>query len=155
MCLGEPSLTPADAPPSDILGMSHVLLGLPLIRLHPSFYSTGPVFVSHYYDVQSQTDWANLWHSTWSKLEDEVERIEGKGADTTEEKKRAHVGPPASNVEVVLRGVGQGWDAQDGAGAGAGAGTKTKGGKDAPIKGEVWVRGPGVVSRLGKETADG
>jgi hypothetical protein len=65
--------------------MSHVLLGLPLIRLHPSAFSTGPIFVSHYYDVQSQTNWATMWRSMLSQLEDEVERIGGKQGDVEEE----------------------------------------------------------------------
>lgn len=53
--------------------------------------------------------------------------------------KQAHVGPPASNVEVLLKGEGieKQLEAQE------------------ELKGRVWARGPSVFEVLGKESRDG
>ncbi|WVQ64344.1 uncharacterized protein L199_002506 [Kwoniella botswanensis] len=116
-----------DAPPPDALGASHLLLSLPLTRLHPSPYSTGPVFVTHFYDLQSPgvahiLKGVDMWENKTS----------------TGEKEIVHSGPPASNVEVVLKG-----DRVD-------EGHKEEGGNE-PIKGRIWIRGPSVLDRVDRE----
>ncbi|EIW73123.1 hypothetical protein M231_06039 [Tremella mesenterica] len=105
-----------DGPPADSLGMSHLLLSLPLTRLHPSFYATGPIFVSHFYDLQTP---ASSLQRMVSKVEDAVEE-------------RAHVGPPATNIEVILKGEEVHLNREDGY----------------ALEGEVFVRGPSVLERI-------
>ncbi|KAK4686758.1 hypothetical protein P7C73_g3360, partial [Tremellales sp. Uapishka_1] len=73
-----PSLTrDPDTPSMSLLSLSHLLLSLPVTRLFPSPYSASPIFVSHFYDLQSP-------------LEDV----------------KSHTGPPATNTEVLLKGPG-------------------------------------------------
>ncbi|WVW81314.1 hypothetical protein I302_103305 [Kwoniella bestiolae CBS 10118] len=112
-----------DAPPPDALGASHLLLSLPLTRLHPSPYSTGPVFVTHFYDLQSP----GVGH-----ILKEVDMWESKTPSGKPE--IVHSGPPASNVEVILKGdeVEKGFK-EDG---------------DEPIDGKIWIRGPSVLERV-------
>ncbi|UOH79436.1 hypothetical protein LQV05_000441 [Cryptococcus neoformans] len=105
-----------DAPSPTALGASHLLLSLPLTRLHPSLYSSGPVFVSHFYDLQSP----GVNHVL-------------KQIDMWESAEKAHSGPPASNVEVILKGEGVD-EAHD------------KGGKW--IEGRVFIRGPSILERV-------
>ncbi|KAK8844727.1 hypothetical protein IAR55_006577 [Kwoniella newhampshirensis] len=105
-----------DAPPPTALGASHLLLSLPLTRLHPSIYSTGPIFVTHFYDLQSPgvshiLKEVDLWRS----------------AD------KVHSGPPATNVEVRLKG--EGVDAAHDA-------------EGSWIEGRIWVRGPSILERV-------
>ncbi|WVR03122.1 hypothetical protein IAU60_000112 [Kwoniella sp. DSM 27419] len=102
-----------DAPPPNALGASHLLLSLPLTRLHAAPYSTGPIFVTHFYDLQSPGV---------SHILKEVDLW--KAAD------RVHSGPPASNVEVLLKGEGVD-SAHDAQGRW--------------IEGRVWIRGPSVL----------
>lgn len=78
-----------DAPSPTALGASHLLLSLPLTRLHPSLYSSGPVFVSHFYDLQSP----GVNHVL-------------KQVDMWESTEKSHSGPPSSNLEVMLKGEG-------------------------------------------------
>nr|XP_031862082.1 uncharacterized protein CI109_002495 [Kwoniella shandongensis]KAA5529154.1 hypothetical protein CI109_002495 [Kwoniella shandongensis] len=105
-----------DAPPPTALGASHLLLSLPLTRLHPSVFSTGPVFCTHFYDLQSPGV---------SHILKEVDLW--KSAD------KVHSGPPASNVEVRLKGekVDEAFDAEGTA-----------------ISGRIWIRGPGILERI-------
>ncbi|OCF34867.1 hypothetical protein I316_03413 [Kwoniella heveanensis BCC8398] len=118
-----------DAPPPNALGASHLLLSLPLTRLHPSLYTAGPVFVTHFYDLQSPgvshiLKEVNLW----------------KSAD------KVHSGPPASNVEVFLKGD----KVEDGH-------TNDQGGEAKAIHGGIWIRGPSVLERVdgGGNVSDG
>jgi long-chain acyl-CoA synthetase len=105
--------------------LSHLLLSLPLTRLHPSPYSAGPVFVSHYYDIQSaQIPSAYLDKVFTSTIQ--------------QGEKKAHVGAPGSNVEVKL--VGEGVEGAE------------EGGEKS---GRVWVRGPAIGERLGVEGKNG
>ena len=106
-----------DAPPAESLGLSHLLLSLPLTRLHSSPFSTGPVFVTHFYDLQSPVPDLTLKFSS----------------------NKAHCGPPASNVEVLLKG-------SDVEGTGEEHGV---------LKGRVWIRGPSVLEHVGGDTVDG
>ncbi|WVQ82846.1 hypothetical protein IAT38_004981 [Cryptococcus sp. DSM 104549] len=112
-----------DAPPPTALGASHLLLSLPLTRLHPSIYSTGPIFVTHFYDLQAPGV---------SHILKEVDLW--KSAD------KVHSGPPASNVEVLLKGehVDAGHEEKG----------DEKSGEGKVIQGRVWVRGPSVLERV-------
>ncbi|GMK53536.1 hypothetical protein CspeluHIS016_0101220 [Cutaneotrichosporon spelunceum] len=89
---------------------SHAVLSLPLTRLTVSPVSAGPLFASHFYDLQSPV------------VPDVYKPTGGN---------KAHTGPPASNVEVVLRGVHEPL-AEEG-----------------EVAGRVWVRGPAVLERQG------
>jgi long-chain acyl-CoA synthetase len=68
--------------------MSHLLLGVPTSRLHPSARSAGPIFASHFYDLQIPAVPNYLAPLTFE-------------SDAAE---RAHTGPPAVNIEVKLVG---------------------------------------------------
>lgn len=68
--------------------MSHVLLGVPTSRLHPSPRSAGPVFASHFYDLQIPTVPNYLTPLVFDSAPAE----------------RAHTGPPAVNIEIKLAG---------------------------------------------------
>ncbi|KAL7423590.1 hypothetical protein Q5752_001170 [Cryptotrichosporon argae] len=117
-----------DAPAPEALARSHVLLSLPLTRLHPSAFSAGPVFVSHFNDVQSPV------------VPDLFRRVAAAAAPSDEKTAlaaraaRVHCGPPASNIEVVLRAPSAG---------------------DAHHRGRIWVRGPTVGLRAGADEGDG
>ncbi|WWC57626.1 uncharacterized protein I303_100158 [Kwoniella dejecticola CBS 10117] len=121
-----------DAPPPDALASSHLLLSLPLTRLHPSAYSTGPVFVTHFYDLQSP----GVGH-----LLKEVDMWDTSAGTATGHhgvngKEKVHSGPPASNVEVLLRGdhVNAAYEDE---------------GEDArAIHGQIWIRGPSVLEMV-------
>ena len=76
-----------DAPTSAAVAMSNLLLSLPVSRLFPSPYSTGPIFVTHFYDLQSVGTLPASLRGTFSAND---------GA-------KCHVGAPGSNVEVVLK----------------------------------------------------
>ncbi len=90
---------------------SHAVLSLPLTRLTASPYSAGPVFASHFYDLQSPV------------VPDVFTPAAGG--------RKAHTGPPASNVEVLLRGVDEPMP------------------EEGEVAGRVWLRGPGVLDRPG------
>lgn len=90
---------------------SHAVLSLPLTRLTASPYSAGPVFASHFYDLQSP-------------VVPDVFKPTAGGP-------KAHTGPPASNIEVLLRGVDEPMP------------------EEGEAAGRVWVRGPGVLDRNG------
>ncbi|WRT63250.1 uncharacterized protein IL334_000153 [Kwoniella shivajii] len=115
-----------DAPPPTALGASHLLLSLPLTRLHSSPYSTGPVFVTHFYDLQSPGV---------SHILKEVDLWEPKTSNENGKEKldKVHSGPPASNIEVLLKGdkVDEAHDEEG-----------------RHIEGRVWIRGPGVLERV-------
>lgn len=101
--------------------LSHALLSLPLTRLHTSSLSTGPVFVSHFYDLQ------------------------GPPVDILKrsvETEPAHSGPPAANVEVVLKGPKTEYPEK--------AENEAK-----PFEGRVWIRGPTVVEQAGVIASNG
>jgi len=53
--------------------------------------------------------------------------------------KQAHVGPPASNVEVLLKGEGIEKQLEE----------------QEDLSGAVWARGPSVLEVAGKESKDG
>jgi hypothetical protein len=74
--------TRADSPTSAALSQSHLLLSLPLTRLTRSPYSTSPLFISHFYDLQYPLVASDLSAAT----------------------SPVHSGPPSTNVEVILRG---------------------------------------------------
>lgn len=101
------------------MALSHALLSLPLTRLHSTFLSAGPVFVSHFYDLQGP-----------------LPDIFSKSFDPS----NSHSGPPASNIEVVLRGP-ETEPVQDDEGK--------------PYQGRVWVRGPGVLEPVGVTLVEG
>ncbi|WVQ72284.1 hypothetical protein IAR50_001834 [Cryptococcus sp. DSM 104548] len=108
-----------DAPPASALGASHLLLSLPITRLHPSIYSAGPVFASHFYDLQSPgvnhiLKDVDLWESPSSG-------------------DKSHSGPPSSNLEVLLKGEGID-EAHDEQGR--------------CLEGRVYLRGPTVLERV-------
>jgi long-chain acyl-CoA synthetase len=107
------------APSQTDVALSHALLSLPLTRLHTSFVSAGPVFVSHFYDLQGPP----------------VDMFRRKLDNDT-----AHSGPPASNVEVILRGPK----------------TELADNDDPakPLEGRLWIRGPGVVEPIGVKSKD-
>ena len=107
----------SDAPPTESLGLSHLLLSLPLTRLHSSPFSTGPLFVTHFYDLQSPSPDLSLNFSS----------------------NKAHCGPPASNVEVLLNGPD----------------VEATGEEHGVLKGRVWVRGPSVLEIVGGGLANG
>ncbi|WWC90156.1 uncharacterized protein L201_005089 [Kwoniella dendrophila CBS 6074] len=118
-----------DAPPPSALGASHLLLSLPLTRLHSSPYSAGPVFVTHFYDLQTP----GVNH-----ILKEVDMWEEKPSTTTMGERqildKVHSGPPASNIEAILKGenVNKGYEAEEGH----------------PIHGKIWIRGPSVLERV-------
>ncbi|WVN88510.1 uncharacterized protein L203_103721 [Cryptococcus depauperatus CBS 7841] len=105
-----------DAPPPMALSASHLLLSLPLTRVLPSLYSSGPVFGTHFYDLQSP----GMSHVL-------------KDVDLWKSTSKTHSGPPASNVEVVLKGenIDLAHDEQG-----------------QFIEGRVWIRGPSVLERV-------
>ena len=70
------------------MAMSHVLLGVPTSRLHPSSRSAGPVFASHFYDLQIPS------------VPNYLTPLAFDGPPS----ERAHTGPPAVNIEVKLAG---------------------------------------------------
>lgn len=78
----------AETPPSSTIALSHLLLGVPTSRLHPSPRSAGPILASHFYDLQIPAVPNYLTPLTFDS---------GSG-------ERAHTGPPAVNVEVKLVG---------------------------------------------------
>ena len=77
-----------ETPPPSTIAMSHVLLGVPTSRLHPSPRSAGPIFASHFYDLQIPAVPNYLTPLTFDSASAE----------------RAHTGPPAVNVEIKLIG---------------------------------------------------
>ncbi|BEJ13701.1 hypothetical protein CspHIS471_0308750 [Cutaneotrichosporon sp. HIS471] len=91
---------------------SHAVLSLPLTRLTISPYCAGPLFASHFYDLQSPV------------VPDVFAPVGGKA-------QKAHTGPPASNIEVLLRGVDEPLP------------------EEGEVTGRVWVRGPSVLARPG------
>lgn len=92
---------------------SHAVLSLPLSRLTTSPYSSGPLFASHFYDLQSPV-------------------VPDVFAPATTGGQKAHTGPPASNVEVVLRGIVEPMV------------------EEGEVAGRVWARGPTVLERAGQ-----
>jgi long-chain acyl-CoA synthetase len=99
--------------------MSHILLGMPISRLYPSHLSTGPVLVSHFYDLQTPS------------IPDPRTRLDFSSPE------RAHTGPPAVNVEVVLKGDK----------------VHTEGGE--PLEGQLWARGPSILKSSENMGSDG
>lgn len=97
--------------------MSHILLGVFSSRLHSSPLSAGPIFASHLYDLQIPA------------IPDLSVPLDFRSGA------RAHTGPPAVNVEVLLKG----------------AKMETDGGE--PIEGSLWARGPGMLEQLGQDSA--
>jgi long-chain acyl-CoA synthetase len=98
--------------------MSHVLLGMPVSRLQASPLSTGPIFVSHFYDLQTPT------------IPDPQASIDLTSGE------RSHTGPPAVNVEVVLKGEK----------------VETEGKE--PLEGRLWARGPSLLRRLDEDVGN-
>lgn len=92
-------------------------LSLPLTRLFKSSISTGPITASHFFDLQCDELAVDRPSSPEKKGEFEV----------------AHVGAPASNVELRLR-FPNGSEPEE----------------DEPIGGAVEVRGPAILAQLGE-----
>jgi long-chain acyl-CoA synthetase len=99
--------------------MSHILLGMPTSRLYPSNLSTGPVLVSHFYDLQTPS------------IPNPTAELDFGSSE------RAHTGPPAVNVEVVLKGDN----------------VHTEGGE--PLEGRLWARGPSILRSSEYKGSDG
>lgn len=97
--------------------MSHLLLGMPVSRLQDSPLSTGPIFVSHFHDLQTPS------------IPDPQASLDFSSSE------RSHTGPPAVNVEVVLKG--ENVESQDGK----------------PLEGHLWARGPSLLRRLDEQVA--
>lgn len=97
--------------------MSHLLLGMPVSRLQDSPLSSGPILVSHFYDLQTPS----------------IPDPQASPAFSSSE--RSHTGPPAVNVEVVLKGDK----------------VETEGGE--PLEGQLWARGPSLLRRLDEKGA--
>lgn len=95
----------------EILGPSNAFLGLPLSRAYSSPLSAGPIFTSHFYDIQGPVP--DLWAAPKSRTP-------------------GHTGPPASNVEVVLKGP-----------------LTEPADEGAPLRGKIWARGPAVLDPKG------
>ncbi|KAL1408830.1 hypothetical protein Q8F55_005644 [Vanrija albida] len=76
-----------DAPSPALSTLSAALLSLPISRVASSPLSTGPLFASHFYDLQS------------TQVPDVLKRVRGDDGP-------GHTGAPASNVEVLLKGAG-------------------------------------------------
>ena len=106
--------------------MSHILLSMPFTRLHSSPYSTGPIFVSHFYDLQTPF----------------IPNLSGPVQYYSTGGDKAHTGPPATNVEVMLKGDKVAPAADD---------------EGRALEGEVWVRGPSILERVdqGRTVIDG
>jgi len=98
--------------------MSHLLLGMPISRLQQSALSTGPVFVSHFYDLQTPS------------IPDPMAPLDFTSGE------RSHTGPPAVNVEVVLKGG------------------KVDNETGEPLEGELWARGPCILQSINDTTAN-
>ncbi|WWC67281.1 uncharacterized protein I206_101189 [Kwoniella pini CBS 10737] len=120
-----------DAPPPDALASSHLLLSLPLTRLHPSPFSTGPVFVTHFYDLQSP----GVGH-----VLKEVDMWDGASVHHSGGSEKVHSGPPASNIEILLKGdkVNEVYEEEEGR----------------PIHGSIFIRGPSVLERVDDKGRD-
>lgn len=100
--------------------MSHVLLATPVSRIHPSQLSAGPIFASHFYDLQTDT----------------VPDVNAPLSFSSSE--RAHTGPPAVNVEVVLKGE------------------KVEAENGEFLQGRLWARGPSLLGEVnGSTRSDG
>lgn len=67
---------------------SHAVLALPLTRITISPYAAGPVFASHFYDLQSPV-------------------VPDVFAPSPKTGVKAHTGAPGNNVEIVLRGISE------------------------------------------------
>jgi hypothetical protein len=70
-------------------------------------------------------------------------------------RKKAHVGPLATNVEVVLRGSGVERGEGRGKNEDEDGEMKRREPREGPLRRKVWARGPAVVQRLGVEAPDG
>lgn len=120
---------------------------MPITRLTTHGNAASQLFVSHFLDVQdlpSQGQMLPQGHVDGARefaftptSSSSPGNNGGRGG-----REGAHTGPPSSNVEILLKGL----DEEAMAGAAAG---------QAPlIEGEVWARGPGVVSPTQKGVAD-
>lgn len=104
------------AVPESLLTPANALLGLPLVRVSSAQWAAGPLTATHYYDLQSP------------------------GGDIALPRPGGPVaasGPPANNVEILLKGVAEPWPEQ---------------GK---VAGHVWARGPSVLDILGVTDSTG
>ena len=92
---------------------------MPVSRLHPSSLSTGPIFVSHFYDLQTPS------------IPNPLAPLDFTSGE------RSHTGPPAVNVEVVLKG------------------SRVENETGDPLEGELWARGPSICQSLGEGADEG
>lgn len=96
--------------PESLLTPANALLALPLVRVSGSQWAAGPLTATHFYDLQSPGG------------EIALPRPGGAVAPS---------GPPANNVEILLKGTPEPWPE-------AGA-----------VNGKVWARGPSVLEIVG------
>lgn len=99
-----------EAPSQSLVLESNIQLSIPMCRAFTSPNSTSPIFASHLHDFQQLNSDAS---------------------------KEAHVGPPTSNMEVMLMGEGV---------------EQVEVGGDP--EGQVRVRSPAVVERCGKTSEE-
>lgn len=102
--------------PESLLTPAAALFGLPLVRVTSSQWASGPVTATHFYDLQSPGG--------------DIALPRPGGAI-------APSGPPANNVEIVLKGVAEPWP------------------ETGKVRGHVWVRGPSVLEIVGVTGNDG
>lgn len=124
-----------DSPAQESLLLSHLLLSMPITRLRDHPLSAGPIFNSHFYDLQVPS------HPVLSAV---VPSHQGSPS---------HSGPPAANIEVKLAGPG----VETSSDALTASGDDKAVRKDNILKGTVWVRGPAVLERVdgGGEIVEG
>lgn len=96
--------------PESLLTPAAALFALPLMRVTSSQWASGPLTATHFYDLQSPGG--------------DIALPRPGGAV-------APAGPPANNVELLLKGVAEPWP------------------ETGKAAGHVWARGPSVFEILG------
>lgn len=108
---------------------------MPITRLLDHPLSAGPIFNSHFYDLQVPS------HPVLKAV---VPSFQGTPS---------HSGPPAANIEVKLCGTG----VETSSGVVAASGDVKAASNDISLKGTIWARGPAVLERIdgGGEIVEG
>ncbi|ORX35025.1 hypothetical protein BD324DRAFT_609750 [Kockovaella imperatae] len=117
-----------DLPLMSTMVAAQSLLSLPISRVYATHLSTGPIFASHFYDVQSN----GVHHTALLKPD--------KPSGVSEDKEKCHTGPPAANIEVLLKGPNS---------------YVVEGDEGGKIRGSLWVRGPTILERVGGRIVEG